>query len=112
MHERAEHRIAAHWGYKEAPQHSSGQHSSGQHSSGRGARSTDEIAWLQRIMDWERETPDPQEFLETLKEDLEYDEVYVFTPKGEIMTLRPVRHRSTSPTPSTPRSVTAAWVPE
>ena len=77
MHERAEHGIAAHWGYKEAPQR----------SSGRGARSTDEIAWLQRIMDWERETPDPQEFLETLKEDLEYDEVYVFTPKGEIMTL-------------------------
>jgi GTP pyrophosphokinase len=77
MHERAEHGIAAHWGYKEAPQR----------TSGRGARSTDEIAWLQRIMDWERETPDPQEFLETLKEDLEYDEVYVFTPKGEIMTL-------------------------
>ncbi len=77
MHERAEHGIAAHWGYKEAPQR----------SSGRGARSTDEIAWLQRIMDWERETPDPQEFLETLKEDLEHDEIYVFTPKGEIMTL-------------------------
>ena len=77
MHERAEHGIAAHWGYKESPQR----------SSGRGARSTDEIAWLQRIMDWERDTPDPQEFLETLKEDLEHDEIYVFTPKGEIMTL-------------------------
>jgi GTP pyrophosphokinase len=76
MHQRAEHGIAAHWGYKETPQRSS-----------RGARSTDEIAWLQRIVDWERETPDPQEFLESLKEDLEYDEVYVFTPKGEIMTL-------------------------
>jgi GTP pyrophosphokinase len=78
MHQRAEHGIAAHWGYKEAPQ---------QRSSGRGARSTDEIAWLQRIVDWERDTPDPQEFLETLKGDLEYDEVYVFTPKGEIVTL-------------------------
>jgi GTP diphosphokinase / guanosine-3',5'-bis(diphosphate) 3'-diphosphatase len=77
MHQRAEHGIAAHWGYKEAPQR----------SSGRGARSTDEIAWLQRILNYERETPDAQEFLDTLKEDLEYDEVYVFTPKGEIMTL-------------------------
>jgi GTP pyrophosphokinase len=77
MHERAEHGIAAHWGYKETPQR----------SSLRGTRSTDDIAWLQRIVDWERETPDPQEFLENLKEDLEYDEVYVFTPKGEIMTL-------------------------
>jgi GTP pyrophosphokinase len=77
MHRRAEYGIAAHWGYKEgAPR-----------SSPRGARSTDEMAWLQRILNYERETPDPQEFLETLKEDLEYDEVYVFTPKGEIMTL-------------------------
>ena len=76
MHQRAEHGIAAHWGYKETGSRR-----------GRGARSTDEIAWLQRIVDWERETPDPHEFLETLKVDLEQDEVYVFTPKGEIVTL-------------------------
>ncbi|HLN06927.1 MAG TPA: bifunctional (p)ppGpp synthetase/guanosine-3',5'-bis(diphosphate) 3'-pyrophosphohydrolase, partial [Acidimicrobiales bacterium] len=79
MHRRAEHGIAAHWGYKEG--------SSSKPTAQRGARSTDEIAWLQRIVDWERETPDPVEFLETLKIDLEQDEVYVFTPKGEIMTL-------------------------
>jgi GTP pyrophosphokinase len=79
MHRRAEYGIAAHWGYKEgAVAKSAGQ---------RGARSTDEIAWLQRIMDWERETPDPVEFLETLKVDLEAEEVYVFTPKGRIVTL-------------------------
>jgi (p)ppGpp synthase/HD superfamily hydrolase len=54
---------------------------------GRRANSTDEIAWLQRIVDWERDTPDPVEFLETLKLDLEQDEVYVFTPKGAIVTL-------------------------
>ncbi|MGH9303058.1 MAG: RelA/SpoT family protein [Acidimicrobiales bacterium] len=77
MHRRAEHGIAAHWGYKEG--------ATGR--PGRNARSTDEIAWLQRIVDWERETPDPHEFLETLKGDLEHDEVYVFTPKGEIVTL-------------------------
>ena len=78
MHRRAEHGIAAHWGYKEG--------SSSQPGAARGA-STDEIAWLQRIVDWERDTADPVEFLETLKLDLEQDEVYVFTPKGEIMTL-------------------------
>jgi GTP diphosphokinase / guanosine-3',5'-bis(diphosphate) 3'-diphosphatase len=74
MHLRAEHGIAAHWGYKE------GGRRSGTHAS--------EIEWLQRLVDWERDVPDdPIEFLETLKLDLEQDEVYVFTPKGEIMTL-------------------------
>ena len=81
MHRRAEHGIAAHWGYKEDAAHPGE------------ASSSDEIQWLQRIVDWERETPDPIEFLETLKLDLEQDEVYVFTPKGEIITL---------PTGSTP----------
>jgi GTP pyrophosphokinase len=75
MHLRAEHGIAAHWGYKEDAAHPGE------------ASAADEIQWLQRIVDWERETPDPIEFLETLKLDLEQDEVYVFTPKGEIMTL-------------------------
>jgi GTP pyrophosphokinase len=90
MHQRAEYGIAAHWGYKE----SGGKEQTGKDGAVRaaqhpakGARSTDEIAWLQRIVDWERETPDPHEFLETLKVDLEQDEVYVFTPKGEIVTL-------------------------
>ncbi|SRR5579875_727998 len=68
MHRRAEYGIAAHWGYKE--------------------RSTPaEMAWLQRIVDWQADTPDPIEFLETLKLDLELDEVYVFTPKGQVVTL-------------------------
>ncbi|HZU72570.1 MAG TPA: bifunctional (p)ppGpp synthetase/guanosine-3',5'-bis(diphosphate) 3'-pyrophosphohydrolase, partial [Acidimicrobiales bacterium] len=68
MHHRAEFGIAAHWGYKEKA-------------------STAEIAWLQRIVDWQQDTPDPAEFLETLKLDLEQDEVYVFTPKGKVITL-------------------------
>ncbi|MHB1444645.1 MAG: RelA/SpoT family protein [Acidimicrobiales bacterium] len=68
MHYRAEHGIAAHWGYKENA-------------------STAEIAWLQRIVDWQQDTPDPAEFLESLKLDLEQDEVYVFTPKGKVLTL-------------------------
>jgi GTP diphosphokinase / guanosine-3',5'-bis(diphosphate) 3'-diphosphatase len=73
MHLRAEHGIAAHWGYKEGGRRSGTQLA--------------EIEWLQRLVDWEKETPDPIEFLETLKLDLEQDEVYVFTPKGEIITL-------------------------
>ncbi|MGO9963792.1 MAG: RelA/SpoT family protein [Acidimicrobiales bacterium] len=85
MHRRAEYGIAAHWDYKEAAVSKSG--APGRPGAQRGARSTDEIAWLQRIVDWERETPDPVEFLETLKIDLEQDEVYVFTPKGLIVTL-------------------------
>jgi GTP diphosphokinase / guanosine-3',5'-bis(diphosphate) 3'-diphosphatase len=68
MHHRAEFGIAAHWGYKERA-------------------STAEIAWLQRIVDWQEDMPDPAEFLETLKLDLEQDEVYVFTPKGKVITL-------------------------
>ncbi len=67
MHRRAEVGIAAHWGYKE-------------HAS------PADIAWLQRIVDWQEET-DPTEFLESLKLDLEQDEVFVFTPKGDVITL-------------------------
>jgi GTP pyrophosphokinase len=68
MHNRAERGIAAHWGYKE-------------HAS------ASDIAWLQRIVDWQQETADPAEFLETLKLDLEQDEVFVFTPKGDVVSL-------------------------
>ena len=69
MHRRAEYGIAAHWGYKSKEDSSS------------------EMAWLQRIADVERQTDDPIEFLEALKLDLEQDEVYVFTPKGKVISL-------------------------
>ena len=68
MHNRAERGIAAHWGYKEKA-------------------SASDVAWLQRIVDWSAESTDPAEFLETLKLDLDTDEVFVFTPKGDVMTL-------------------------
>ncbi|MFP5375427.1 MAG: RelA/SpoT family protein, partial [Acidimicrobiia bacterium] len=68
MHQRAEYGIAAHWGYKEKA-------------------SPADIAWLNRIVDWQRETDDPAEFLTNLKLDLEQDEVFVFTPKGKVVTL-------------------------
>jgi GTP diphosphokinase / guanosine-3',5'-bis(diphosphate) 3'-diphosphatase len=69
MHRRAEYGIAAHWGYKE------------QHSP------AEDLAWLQRMVDWQQETSDPTEFMESLKVDLEQDEVFVFTPKGKVITL-------------------------
>jgi GTP pyrophosphokinase len=75
MHRRAEHGIAAHWGYKEEAARPGG------------SRATDDMAWLHQIVDWEQETPDPIEFLEALKLDLDQGEVYVFTPKGAIVTL-------------------------
>ncbi|HEX2191914.1 MAG TPA: bifunctional (p)ppGpp synthetase/guanosine-3',5'-bis(diphosphate) 3'-pyrophosphohydrolase, partial [Acidimicrobiales bacterium] len=68
MHQRAEYGIAAHWGYKEGSPRA-------------------DVAWLNRIVDWQADTSDPQEFMETLKVDLEQDEVFVFTPKGDVVTL-------------------------
>ncbi len=75
MHRRAEYGIAAHWGYKE------------QSRDGKAGTTTAEMAWLQRIVDWQADTIDPLEFLEALKLDLEQDEVYVFTPKGKVIAL-------------------------
>jgi GTP pyrophosphokinase len=67
MHRTAEFGVAAHWLYKE----------------GKG----DQPAWVSRMMDWQRETRDPGEFMEALRSDLYSDEVYVFTPKGEVRDL-------------------------
>ncbi len=68
MHHRAEHGVAAHWDYK-------------------GAAPSDEMAWLNRIVEWQEETTDPGAFMANLKTDLEQDEVYVFTPQGRVITL-------------------------
>ena len=68
MHRRAEFGIAAHWGYKERSPAA-------------------DLAWLQRMVDWQHDTADPTEFMETLKIDLHEDEVFVFTPKGKVVTL-------------------------
>jgi GTP pyrophosphokinase len=69
MHRRAEFGIAAHWSYKD------------------GSPSGD-IAWLNRIIDWQQETSDPSEFMANLKVDLDQEEVFVFTPKGDVVTLQ------------------------
>lgn len=72
MHKAAESGIAAHWLYKER---------------NKGKPPEEEIAWLQRMMDWQKESADPKEFMESLKIDLYADEVFVFTPKGDVMEL-------------------------
>jgi len=79
MHRTAEYGIAAHWKYKE----------------GIDAQTNyeEKLNWLRQMLEWQQETNDPQEFMESLKIDLYADEVFVFTPKGEVVNL---------PTNSTP----------
>jgi GTP pyrophosphokinase len=69
MHRRSEYGIAAHWKYKEAY---------GGHQ---------DMAWLRQLVDWQRETQDPGEFLDSLRFDLHAQEVFVFTPKGDVIAL-------------------------
>ncbi|MBK8013504.1 MAG: bifunctional (p)ppGpp synthetase/guanosine-3',5'-bis(diphosphate) 3'-pyrophosphohydrolase [Deltaproteobacteria bacterium] len=72
MHDTAERGIAAHWRYKE----------------GRPAEGGDiQFSWLRQLMEWQRDLVDPTEFIATVKVDLFSDEVYVFTPKGEVKAL-------------------------
>jgi len=73
MHHQAEYGVVAHWRYK--------QRRAGNKSDQR------EFAWVQRIMDWQQETVDPGEFLEQLRYDLTASEVFVFTPKGDVVAL-------------------------
>lgn len=79
MHRVAEFGIAAHWAYKESS-----------FLKGKKANvvvTEDKLAWLRESLEWQKDMQDPQEFLKTLKTELFEDEVYVFTPKGEIKTL-------------------------
>ena len=75
MHEVAEYGIAAHWKYKE-----------GKVS---GENSTDDLklAWLRQSLEWQKDLKDPKEFLETMKMDLFASQVFVFTPKGDVIEL-------------------------
>jgi guanosine-3',5'-bis(diphosphate) 3'-pyrophosphohydrolase len=87
MHRRAEYGVAAHWKYKEDP-------SAAQDDTSTGARAVDgtdaaanDMAWLRQLLDWQKETEDPGEFLESLRFDLKSAEVFVFTPKGDVIAL-------------------------
>jgi len=70
QHQIAEFGVAAHWLYKE-----------------KGDRTGDKLAWLRQMMEWQSETGDPREFMDTLRIDLFEDEVFVFTPKGDVKSL-------------------------
>jgi GTP pyrophosphokinase len=72
MHKRAEYGIAAHWKYKEG---------------GGPAPGGDDMAWLRQLLDWQKEAADPGEFLDSLRFDLHSAEVFVFTPKGDVISL-------------------------
>src|SRR4051812_46710421 len=84
MHRRAEYGVAAHWKYKE---------------DGRAGVDTDrpgdldDMTWVRQVLDWQQETEDPGEFLESLRFEINSSEVYVFTPRGDVIAL---------PTGSTP----------
>ena len=75
MHRVAEYGIAAHWKYKEGD------------TSGVQKNDDVKLAWLRQTLEWQKELNDPQEFMETLKVDLFSSQVFVFTPKGEIIDL-------------------------
>ncbi|MCG1012927.1 bifunctional (p)ppGpp synthetase/guanosine-3',5'-bis(diphosphate) 3'-pyrophosphohydrolase [Tepidanaerobacter sp. GT38] len=73
MHKTAEYGIAAHWRYKEGAKNNSD--------------FEQKLSWLREILDWQRDLRDAKDFMETLKIDLFTDEVYVFTPKGDVIDL-------------------------
>ncbi|WP_218110294.1 RelA/SpoT family protein [Oligoflexus tunisiensis] len=74
MHETCEYGVAAHWAYKDKDK--------GVH-----ANDAQKFSWLRQIMQWQNELKDPDEFLEALKVDLFDEEIFVFTPKGDVLSL-------------------------
>lgn len=72
MHRTAEYGIAAHWRYKEGKQADT---------------LDDKLYWLRQILDWQNDARDPSEFMDALRVDLFSDEVFVFTPKGDVINL-------------------------
>jgi GTP pyrophosphokinase len=74
MHQRAEYGVAAHWKYKEQ-------------SGTTGEVADEDLTWLKHLTDWQAETQDPSEFLDSLRFEIGAKEVYVFTPKGKVIGL-------------------------
>lgn len=73
MHRTAEYGIAAHWRYKDGKAHDEG--------------FEEKLSWLRQILEWQKDLQEPREFMENLKIDLFEDEVLVFTPKGDVISL-------------------------
>ncbi|MFF9023444.1 GTP pyrophosphokinase [Streptomyces eurythermus] len=88
MHRRAEYGIAAHWKYKqEAVAGASKVRTDAPKTSAKDKDAINDMAWLRQLLDWQKETEDPGEFLESLRFDLSRNEVFVFTPKGDVIAL-------------------------
>ncbi|HHV22765.1 MAG TPA: bifunctional (p)ppGpp synthetase/guanosine-3',5'-bis(diphosphate) 3'-pyrophosphohydrolase [Propionibacterium sp.] len=79
MHRRAEYGVAAHWKYKESPTKTAADKVVNPDGS--------ELTWVRSLTEWQREADDPGEFLEGLQYEIKSAEVYVYTPKGEVITL-------------------------
>ncbi len=79
MHRRAEYGVAAHWKYKESPNKSAADNVINPDGS--------ELTWVRSLTQWQQEAQDPEEFLEGLQFEINSAEVYVYTPKGEVITL-------------------------
>ncbi|MDP9394397.1 MAG: bifunctional (p)ppGpp synthetase/guanosine-3',5'-bis(diphosphate) 3'-pyrophosphohydrolase [Actinomycetota bacterium] len=86
MHRTADYGIAAHWKYKEKAR-AGGKPSAGEFGAPAKPGSPDDMLWLRQLLDWQREAQEPGEFLETLRYDLGPQEVFVFTPKGDVISL-------------------------
>lgn len=76
MHFNAEYGIAAHWRYKETK----GSHSSEESE-------LDHMAWMRQLLDWQKEAADPNEFLDSLRYEMTSQQIFVFTPKGDVINL-------------------------
>ena len=72
MHRVAEYGVAAHWRYKEG---------------GKQGKDEERIAWLRQLLDWQRDLAGAEEFVETVKTDIFHDQVFVYTPKGDVLDL-------------------------
>ena len=81
MHDRAEYGVAAHWRYKQS--------GSGQAGDSDRMGAGEQMNWLRMLTEMERETGDPEEFLDSLRFEIAGDEVYVFTPRGQVISLPP-----------------------
>ncbi|MCX6124954.1 MAG: bifunctional (p)ppGpp synthetase/guanosine-3',5'-bis(diphosphate) 3'-pyrophosphohydrolase [Proteobacteria bacterium] len=77
MHEVCEFGVAAHWSYKEG----------NTNPPAGGTPGTEKMGWLRQIVEWQKELKDPDEFLESVKVDLFDEEIFVFTPKGDVFQL-------------------------
>ena len=73
MHRTAEHGVAAHWRYKEGSRSD--------------ARIEAKVAWLRQLMEWRDQVADAEEFVESMKSDVFKEQIYVFTPAGDIIEL-------------------------